>query len=324
MAAYDEKRNDARAKGMVRGRFVTEWVDEIKQMIRARRDDEALLLLLECDAAYRSWATADHGGVGAPWYASSAAAIHRRRKDYQAETAVLASFLATTDGTGFPTMRAALRKAEAHLESAREASLPPACPACGSVGDTWAATNVTCPECGCRHVVRRINGRPKLFTADQDAARKETAAHDREREKMLVRVGYLGVNEASWDAKCAVMPEATMREVYLQLGNEAVAAADASGNFALAHTHLWEMAKLEAEAGRTWVELMWAGEARMNTHLWSRYSPEQEMVIMGCSCDVCLPQSGRVTVAVYLREGPLPHNACLRPPCRCVLQPLPA
>lgn len=324
MAAYNKKRNDARALGMVRGRFVTEWVNDIKQMIRERREDEALPLLLECDAAYRSWATADHSGVGAPWYTTAAAGIHRRRKDYQAEVAVLTSYLETTDGTGFPTMRVALRKAESNLESARETALPPACPACGSVWDKWPTRAITCPECDAFVVVRKINGYPKLFIVGQDTARKEASAHDGEREKMLVRVGYLGVNETAWDARCAAMPGRTVREVYLQLGNEAVAAADASGNFAVAHTYLWQMAQLEAEAGRPWVELMRAGEARMNTSLWSRYPPGQQMVIMGCSCDACLPLSGRWTVAEYLREGPLPHSACLRPPCRCVLQPVPA
>lgn len=322
-STHAEKRNGAQAQGVVRGRYVTEWVDEIKQMMKARRDDEVLPLLLECiDASHR--AMSEHGGLGGPWYTTAAAGIYRRRKDYKSEVAVLTSYLAPTDGTGFSTMRAVLRKAEAHLEAAGDASLPPACPSCGSVWDTWPATKLTCPECGCKTVVRRINGYPKLFTADQDAARKNTAAHDREREKMLVRVGYLGVNESAWDAKCAVMPDATMREVYLQLGHEAVAAGDASRNFALAHTYLWEMAKLEAEAGRPWVELMQAAETRMDTNLWSRYPPEQQMVIMGCSCNVCLPQSGRVTVAEYLREGPLPHSACERPPCRCVLQPVPA
>ncbi|MEO3931445.1 hypothetical protein WMO79_01340 [Micrococcaceae bacterium Sec7.4] len=324
VAAYETERTEARAKGMVRGRFVTEWVDEIKQMIRASRDDEALALLLECiDASHR--AMADHGGLGGPWYTTAAAGIYRRRKDHQSEVAVLTSYLATTDGTGFSTMRAALRKAEAHLESSREAALPASCPACGSVWDTWPSARVTCPECGAGVVVvRKINGYPKMLTISQDAARQETATHDREREKMRTRVGYLGVNEAAWDAKCRLMPDGTMREVYLQLGNEAVVAADAAGNFALAHTYLWEMAKLEAESGRPWVELMQAAEGRMSTHLWSRYPPEQDMVIMGCSCGGCLPRSGRVTVAEYLEERPLPHSACSRPPCRCVLQPVPA
>lgn len=315
-----ENRDEAWAKGMVRGRFVTGWVDQIKQMIRARRDDDALALLLECIDASRGWATADHGGMGGPWYTTAAAGIYRRRKEYQSEVNVLTSYLTFTDGTGFPTMRAALRKAEARLESAREAELPPACPACGSVWDEWPATKTVCPECGCRAVVRKINGYPKLLTIAQDAARKKVASYDREREKMLVRVGYLGVNEAAWDAKCAAMPGRTMREVYLQLGNEAVAVVDTSGNFAVAHTYLWEMAKLEAEAGRPWVELMRAGEARMNAGLWSRYPPGQQMVIMGCSCHACLAMSGRWTVGEYLREGPVPHSGCLQPPCRCALQ----
>jgi hypothetical protein len=83
------------------------------------------------------------------------------------------------------------------------------------------------------------------------------------------------------------------------------------------------MAKFQAEAGRPWVELMRAAEERMSTNLWSRYAAEQEMVIMGCSCDPCLNQSGRLTVAEYMRAPPLPHGACLRPPCRCVFQPVP-
>jgi len=322
MTDNQQKREAARAAGTVRGQFFTEWVVEIKDLIRARRDDEALSLLLECIDASRSWAVADHGGMGAPWYTTAAAGIYRRRKDYQAEASILTSYLAATDGT-VPKMGAALRKAEAFLASSRLAELPPACPSCGSIWDTWPAKTITCPDCGAGAVVRKVNGYPKLFSADQDLAHKAESTYGREREKMLVRAGYMGVSEAAWDAKCEVMSSGTMSEVYLQLANEALTAADASGDFVRAHTILWETAKFQAEAGRPWVELMRAAEDRMSTNLWARYPPEQEMIIMGCSCSDCLSRSGRLTVAEYLREAPLPHVECLRPPCRCVFQPVP-
>lgn len=318
MAAHTQKRDAARAAGTVRGRFFTEWVDDIKQFIRVRRDDEALSLLLECIEASRKWAAADHGGMGAPWYTTAAAALYRRRKDYEAEVSVLASYLTRADETEFPSMRAALRKAEAFLDSARGAELPPACPVCASIWGTWPSKRITCPECGSGTVVRKVNGYPKLVPEGQDED-----AYVRAREKMLTRVGYLGVPEAAWDAKCDAMASGTLGEVYLQLADEALVDADVAGDFARAHTILWETAKFQSEAGRPWVELMRAAEERMRLNLYSKYPPEREMIIMGCSCAACLSRSGRLIVAEYLRESPLPHSDCLRPPCRCVLQPLP-
>jgi len=114
-----------------------------------------------------------------------------------------------------------------------------------------------------------------------------------------------------------------MREVYLELAGEALAAADMSGDFVRAHTILWELAKFHVELKLPWVDLMQAGEERMRSNLYTKYAPETEMIIMGCSCGPCLSRSGRIRVGEYLREAPIPHGDCLRPPCRCVLQPLP-
>ena len=61
----------------------------------------------------------------------------------------------------------------------------------------------------------------------------------------------------------------------------------------------------------------------MRLNIYATYPPGREMVIMGCSSEACLRQAGRLTVADYLRLGPLPHGACLPPPCRCDFQPIP-
>ena len=72
--------------GRVNGKHYTEWPDEIRQLKRDGRVDEALDLLLACvEAAERG----RDGREPAPWYTEQAAIIYRQAKDYVAEIAVI-------------------------------------------------------------------------------------------------------------------------------------------------------------------------------------------------------------------------------------------
>lgn len=72
----------------VHGRHYVDWVDTLDEYRSAKRDDEALSLLLDIiDAAERTARVS--GREPAPGYTHRAAVIYRRRKDYDAEVAII-------------------------------------------------------------------------------------------------------------------------------------------------------------------------------------------------------------------------------------------
>jgi hypothetical protein len=74
--------------GFHHARHFTEWVDEVSDLRRAERLDEALTLLSHLMDATEAEAAANRWGV-APWYYEQAAIIHRKLGDKAAEVEVL-------------------------------------------------------------------------------------------------------------------------------------------------------------------------------------------------------------------------------------------
>lgn len=103
----------------VRGRHYVDWVPQLNEWRKARRDDEALALLMEIiDAAER--AAAVRGREPAPGYTDRAAIILRRRGDYAGEVAVLERYQrACPPGRGSEGMVKRLAKARQLLAASR-------------------------------------------------------------------------------------------------------------------------------------------------------------------------------------------------------------
>lgn len=75
--------------GFYRGRHFTAYPDEVRDLRRAGKDEEAERLLLELANAVEAESKTP-GGIGmAPWYYEQLAIIYRKRKDYGAEIAIL-------------------------------------------------------------------------------------------------------------------------------------------------------------------------------------------------------------------------------------------
>ena len=78
----EQRRREAaeREVSMVRGRHYVDWIPELDRLRSEKRDDEGLVLLMECiDAAER--ACAFSGREPAPGYTHRASVILRRRGD---------------------------------------------------------------------------------------------------------------------------------------------------------------------------------------------------------------------------------------------------
>lgn len=85
---YDDTLHLERVAGNVRGRFFIDWIPVLDEHRAAKRDDDALNLLLDVIAAAERAAMVT-GGPPAPAYTERAAVIYRRRQDYDAEVAIL-------------------------------------------------------------------------------------------------------------------------------------------------------------------------------------------------------------------------------------------
>ena len=103
----------------VRGKHYSEWTATVENWKRAERYDEALALLDDCQLAAaadaRLWRRPP-----APWYYEQAAIVHRKRKDYAAEIAVLESYMAATRDADCSRDTAALERIESRLFKARK------------------------------------------------------------------------------------------------------------------------------------------------------------------------------------------------------------
>jgi hypothetical protein len=79
------------APGFHQGRHFAEWVDEVSDLRRSERLDEALTLLSHLMDATEAEAATNRWGV-APWYYEQAAMIYRNLGDKAAEVEVLERF----------------------------------------------------------------------------------------------------------------------------------------------------------------------------------------------------------------------------------------
>lgn len=77
--------------GYYKGLHYTKYVDQVKRLKSSGNYDKAEELLLHLIDAVEAEAKAEGCGV-APWYYEQLAIIYRKRKDYQAEVAILERF----------------------------------------------------------------------------------------------------------------------------------------------------------------------------------------------------------------------------------------
>lgn len=317
-AELRRRRKDERALGDVRGRHYTEWVQDIKQMLRRRDDDAALALLLECAIATATETVAGTV-IAAPWYTERAAIIYHRRKNYVAGAALLRAYLAVAQGVQAP-MRERLHKADALISATANADVPPACPKCGSALDNWPHPRSECSACGVALVTRQVNGFPTVFTRHDDERHPAAAIYLRQRRAMLKRLSPAHVTEEMWDAKEAVLKDGNIGDVYWSLATDAIESARTDNNWVREYSTLFDMAKFRVESGLDWLEYASAAEGIYRENLLSHYSDDTQLYLYGCGCATCRADQGTVTVGEYLSEQPTPHPDCETPPCFCSLR----
>lgn len=92
---------DASGSEYLDGKHYTAYVEEIKQLKRERRHDEALALLTRIIDAIEQESDAT-GRSAPPWYYEQAAIVLRKEKDYHAEIAVLRRYEAMRKRHGSP------------------------------------------------------------------------------------------------------------------------------------------------------------------------------------------------------------------------------
>ncbi|MGQ0669703.1 MAG: HIRAN domain-containing protein [Actinomycetota bacterium] len=97
--------------GTIDGRHYTAYVEEVRRLRREGNDEEAERLLLRLVDAVEAEARAEGWGV-APWYYEQLAIIYRKRKDHEAEVAILERYAAQPHAPGAspPRSRSAWRK----------------------------------------------------------------------------------------------------------------------------------------------------------------------------------------------------------------------
>jgi hypothetical protein len=98
--------------GFHRGRHYTEYVDQVKQLKRDGKAEEAEALLLALLDAVEAENKAEKLGV-APWYYEQLAIIYRQRKAYAAEIGVLERADAQPHRNGPPMFAERIGKAKA-------------------------------------------------------------------------------------------------------------------------------------------------------------------------------------------------------------------
>lgn len=97
--------------GFYKGKHYTEYVDKVKSLMRDNRLDDAEKLLFELVKATEREARNDGLGV-APWYYERLAVLYRKKKDLEAEIAILERFSGQKHGPGVmpPKLLARLEK----------------------------------------------------------------------------------------------------------------------------------------------------------------------------------------------------------------------
>jgi hypothetical protein len=104
------------ARGFVRGRHYTEYVEDVKALRRSGREVEAERLLLELVDATEAEARAEKWGV-APWYYQQLAISYRKQGNPQGEVDILERYARQTSAPGPmpPELITRLEKAKARL-----------------------------------------------------------------------------------------------------------------------------------------------------------------------------------------------------------------
>jgi hypothetical protein len=115
--------NTSSARGFVRGRHYTEYVEDVKALCRSGREVEAERLLLDLVDATEAEARAEKWGV-APWYYEQLAISYRKQGNPQGEVDILERYARQTPAPGSmpPELIKRLEKAKARLSvhNARE------------------------------------------------------------------------------------------------------------------------------------------------------------------------------------------------------------
>lgn len=115
--------NTSSARGFVRGRHYTEYVEDVKALRGTGREIDAERLLLELVDATEAEARAEKWGV-APWYYQQLAISYRKQGNPQGEVDILERYARQTSAPGArpPELITRLEKAKARLavHNARE------------------------------------------------------------------------------------------------------------------------------------------------------------------------------------------------------------
>lgn len=312
------------ADGLYRGRYFSEWTDEVKSLKRAGRLDDALTLLfalvdvIEDEARGQGWPVA-------PWYYEQIAIIFRKKSDLSSELAILERYHSHPAGRGSmgPTLAARLRKVRELIAAAEEAAGPVACPECGVLLERMPSSAMSCPECGAKLVVRKRAGQQRLFTRDQAAALKVEDEQARERERCLVLAARLGFDEDAFDRESDKLSKrfgsaARPGDVYWALSNKRVLDLAKDGDrFGLPAVYA-DQAKFLQREGRDWFQ---AATARLQATR-DCLTIHPELRFMLCPCGPCQKVPKRTYTHQELRSSmPAPHRDCEKPPCGCSLAP---
>ena len=100
--------------GFYNGKHFTEYVDEVRYLMKENKLEDAEKLLIELVCATENEAHYDNLGV-APWYYKRLAAIYRKRKDTESEIQILERFASQKHAPGVtpPKLLARLEKLKA-------------------------------------------------------------------------------------------------------------------------------------------------------------------------------------------------------------------
>ena len=107
--------------GYYERRHYTEYVEQVKQLKRDSRLDEAVKLLTSLVSATEAEALSAGTGV-APWYYEQLAIVHRKRKDDEAEVAILQRYAGQTRAPGSGAQRLVERLEKVRARIARRSS----------------------------------------------------------------------------------------------------------------------------------------------------------------------------------------------------------
>ena len=99
VAEFNFRRSQAREAGSVDGEHFTTYVEQIKQLKREKKHEEAIELLLKLIVATESQSNLEGFGV-APWYYEQLAIIYRKEKRYADEVAILERYDAQPKAPG--------------------------------------------------------------------------------------------------------------------------------------------------------------------------------------------------------------------------------